>query len=247
MKLGGMLLVVLLLMVAAALIWHESMVDDETASTVPLQALPALSSDPPESCRRIAFQQAIDEALTKSGLSAATIDALQGLPSRRSGRLVRRILDCRPWSLGPDQIQLSAAVFDGWLRKHRLRFLSPTARHACQTFRWQSASFQGVAESCDRVLFGLPGRWAVRSMPSISGLHLSNATPDLLEANRRFLQAPYDPGRVIRLALALEEGGHSDAARRLHREIAQISPDAAAALENAFHRQSGSFRPPSAK
>jgi hypothetical protein len=247
MKPAVVLLAMLSLMLVAVVVRQESKIDDDTASTVPLQALPSLSSDPPESCRKIVLQQAINGALVKSGISAANIDALQKLSSRISGRLVRRILDCHPWSLGSDQVQLSAAVLDAWLRKHRLRFLSPTARRVCTAFRWQSASFEGVAESCDRVLFGLPGRWAVRSIPSITGLHLDKPAPALLDANRRFLQAPYDAARVIRLALALEQSGHTDAARRLHREAAQISPDAAAALDNALHRQAGSFRPPSAK
>ena len=214
--------------------------DDETARWVPLQSLPTEAEESiPEDCHAHELNRAVTEALVASEVPIGRIDALEDLPDHRLRPLLRKVLDCKPWSLAPDQSRLSAAVVDAWLRSRHFSAFSPTAHRACRAFRWQSFAIEDVAESCDQVLSGLPGRWAARKTSRVHGLRLRADDDGLLKANRRFLQRPYDPQRVVDLALQLEMAGYPDAAKHLHREVIQMSPDAASALENALemHRR----------
>lgn len=235
MKATIVLLLVLSMGLLAVLVWQNSAIDDEMARWVPLQHLPTgLGKEVPEHCQVDALRQAIGDALAAMDVNTGRIDALSQLPRRKLRRLARGVLDCQPWSLAPDQVQSSAAVFNAWLGRERFAALRPSARHACQVLRWQSAGIELVTDSCDRVLSGLPGRWAASQASQFDGLRLRTSNPGVLEANRRFLIRPYDPKRMVELALRLHRAGYEDAAARIQQELVQISPDSAATLENAI-------------
>ncbi len=230
----------LLMLLFALALWRGPAVDPALTLTVRFQSVPAVDArQSPERCRAEALDQAVTEAFDGAGISMAATDALERLPRRQLRRLLEQVLDCRPWSLAADQAQLSGAIVSAWLTGSRWTRLSRSAHQACQSFRWQAASFATVSEACDRVLSGWSGRWAASAAPDTDGLRLAPEDDHLRDANLQALIRPFDPQALTVLALRLDRAGQADAALRLHRELLQLDPDAAAALENALAQSPG--------